>query len=198
MNIAKINTVDSGEVEKKWDCIYAKSDFSVPADVLIENRYLLPKKGCALDLASGLGANALYLAEIGLNTCAWDVSSVALNKLQQSAKKKKLKLSTKKIYIEAKVLPENTFDVIVISRFLDRSLSDAIIKSLKPNGLLYYQTYVKGKRDSIGPKNPDYLLDRNELLQLFCSLNVVVYRENSVIGDMACGERNEAHYIGQK
>ena len=189
---------DTALIKAKWDDIYEKSIFSHPVDVLVENDYLLPKKGCALDLASGLGANALFLAEKGLAVHAWDISSVALNRLKQNAALKNLKVSVKQVLIQPKVLPKNTFDVIVLSRFLDRSLCNAIMESLKPDGLLFYQTYVRDKLASSGPKNPDFLLARNELLKLFQPLKVVVYEENSLIGDLAYGERNEALFVGQK
>jgi 2-polyprenyl-3-methyl-5-hydroxy-6-metoxy-1,4-benzoquinol methylase len=198
MNISKFNSVDSNEVETKWDHIYSNNSFSEPAKVLVDNNFLLPGQGYALDLACGLGANALYLAEAGLNTSAWDASSVALNILEQGAKQKNLELSIKQVFIESNKLPKNTFDVIVVSRFLDRSLCRAIIDSLKLDGLLFYQTYVREKLSPIGPKNPDFLLGRNELLKLFYSLTTVVYREHSLVGNVECGERNEALYIGQK
>ena len=185
-------------IESKWDRIYKDSDFSVPANVLLDNEFLLPEQGLALDLACGLGENALFLAEKGLESNAWDISSVALEKLKLKAKKKNLNISVKQRYIEPNCLPENVFDVIVLSHFLDRSLCNAIMDSLKPDGLLFYQTYVREKLDSVGPKNPDFLLGRNELLMLFSPLTVVVYRENSLVGQLDCGERNEALYIGQK
>lgn len=189
------NTVS---IEAKWDAIYQKNDVSLPADVLVDNSFLLPKEGCALDLASGLGANALFLAEKGLDVHAWDISSVALNILKQNALQKKLRVSVKQLFIQPEVLPKNTFDVIVLSRFLDRSLCNAIMEGLKPDGLLFYQTYVRDKVALNGPRNPDFLLARNELLQLFKSLTLVVYRENSLVGCLQCGERNEALFVGQK
>jgi SAM-dependent methyltransferase len=163
---------------------------------LTENIFLLPKNGTVLDLACGLGANALLLAKKGLKTHAWDNSAVALKKLNENAVKRNLSVITKKVFIEPISLPKNTFDVIVVSRFLDRFLCDAIIDSLKQGGLLYYQTYTKEKLNEKGPNNPAFLLDKNELLKLFNSLQLVVYRDNSVIGDVQFGERNEAFYIG--
>ncbi len=185
-------------IESKWDCIYGQADSSVPIEVLLNNTFLLPAEGVALDLACGLGANALLLAEHGLDTHAWDVSSVALAKLTQNAQNKSLKLTIKQLFIEADKLPKNSFDVIVLGHFLDRSLCDAIMDSLKPDGLLFYQTYVREKVGSKGPNNPVFLLARNELLELFSPLKVLVYRENSRVGNLACGERNEALFIGQK
>jgi len=185
-------------IKAKWDSIYKDSDDSVAADVLRENSFLLPQQGQALDLACGLGANALLLAKNGLEVHAWDVSSIALSKLQQKAKQQNIEIVSKQIFVKASDLPINHFDVIVISRFLDRSLNAAISASLKKDGLLFYQTFSREKRDPLGPNNPDYLLARNELLTLFQHLQVVVYRENSHIGNLACGERNEVLFVAQK
>jgi len=188
----------SSTIEAKWDLNYEKNNISIPADVLLDNVYLLPKKGSALDLACGLGANALFLAEKGLHTHAWDISTVALDRLQLNAQHKQLKVSTRHVFLEPDILPKNTFDVIVITRFLDRKLCNAIMESLKPNGLLFYQTYVRDKLASVGPNNPSFLLARNELIQLFKPLKLVVYKENHLIGDLQCGERNEALFVGHK
>ncbi len=193
-----MDSINSLAIEKKWDKIHARNSRVQVAKILDKNRFLLPKQGKALDLACGLGANALLLAEHGLDTHAWDISSVALKKLQLFALKKHLNLSTKQVVIKANILPKNTFDVIIITRFLDRSLTNEIMESLKMGGLLFYQTYVKDKIDSNGPSNPNFLLARNELLRLFKPLTLVNYRENNLIGTLELGERNEALYIGQK
>jgi len=185
-------------IEEKWDRIYQKNKDSIPADVLVNNDFLLPNNGCALDLACGLGANAMFLAERGLDVHAWDVSSVALSLLKQQASQSNLKISMKQRFIEPNSLPKNTFDVIVLTRFLDRSLCNAIMDSLKTGGLLFYQTYVRDKLDAGGPSNPQFLLARNELLELFKALRLVTYRENNLIGNLECGERNEALFVGQK
>ncbi len=190
--------MDKPSIESKWDSIYQKQYHSVVADVLLNNAFLLPENGVALDLACGLGENALFLAEKGLDVQAWDISSVALDKLKQKASKNQLKVTTKQRYIDPNTLPKNTFDVIVLSHFLDRTLSNAIMDGLKADGLLFYQTYVREKISSVGPKNPDFLLARNELLRLFSHLKVLMYRENSLVGNLSDGERDLALFIGQK
>lgn len=192
------NLLNKISTKEKWNNIYKKQGVSIPANVLLNHHYLLPTRGCALDLACGLGANALYLAKKGLDTHAWDISTVALNQLQQNAVHTNLKINVKQLEIDSSSLPINTFDVIVISRYLDRTLCKSILASLNQGGLLFYQTYVRDKIDSTGPKNPDYLLARNELLGLFSELKLVFYHENSLLGNTNIGERNEALYIGQK
>ncbi len=183
----------------KWNKIYGNSEASTAvADVLQQNRFLLPKSGRALDLACGLGANALFLADHGLETHAWDISTVALNKLTGQAGQKQLKINCKQLDIQSENLPEQHFDVIVLAHFLDRSLCNAIMSALKADGLLFYQTYSKDKIAPCGPKTPDFLLARNELLELFKPLNVLVYKEHGRVGDLQFGERNMALFVGQK
>ena len=186
-------------IKDKWDSIYRSSQTkSEVASVLLNNDCLLPKQGAALDLACGTGANALFLAGKGLTVHAWDISSVALDKLGQQAQEKNLSIQLKNCHITADVLPENSFNVIVVSRFLDRTLCPAIMAALKKQGLLFYQTFNINKLSSQGPTNPDYLLQKNELLDLFRPLSVVYYQEYAQIGDMHYGNRDESLYIGQK
>ena len=184
----------------KWNHIYTQSDQGLhPAvQVLTENDFLLPQTGAALDVACGLGGNAIFLAEQGLSVTAWDVSSVAIGKLTAYAVQKGLNVNACQQKITANSFKEYSFDVIVVSRFLDRTLSDAIIGALKPDGLLFYQTFTREKTSPRPPNNPDYLLGCSELLALFSPLRVIFYRENALIGEQLRGLRNEAQFIGQK
>jgi len=186
-------------LESKWNAIYgAGKGNSLPAQVLVDHQFLLPLTGAALDLACGLGENALLLAKQGLTVEAWDISTVGLQKLQEKSASKALSIKTCAEEISASSLLKNSFDVVVISRFLDRSICNAIMESLKPNGLLFYQTYTQQKVVEVGPKNPRFLLAENELLSLFSELAVVFYTEYSDLGQTNSGLRNEAQFIGRK
>lgn len=186
------------QLQQKWDQIYSTPSESKPLELLTKNYFLLPQSGKSLDLACGTGANALFLAEQGLESYAWDISENALNQLQHQAQKKSLQVNTLQQYISNKSFTSEFFDVIIVSRFLDRSLSHEIIDSLKPGGLLFYQTFIKEKININGSSNPNFLLDRNELLYLFQPLQVIYYRENHQVGHLAVGERDLASFIGQK
>jgi len=169
-----------------------------PAYVLREFQHLLPVEGVALDLASGLGANALFLAQHNLQAHAWDISSVAIEKLNAAAKSLHLNLNTEVRDVVAKPPEENSFDVIVVSHFLDRKIMPDIIAALRQNGLLFYQTFTKARARKSGPTNETYRLGKNELLSLCEDLDVIVYREEGLIGDSDSGFRNEAIFIGQR
>jgi tellurite methyltransferase len=188
------------ELREKWDRIYSLDEpgKQAPAPVLAENAFLLPTAGTALDLASGLGANAIFLAEHGLTVTALDISSTAIEKLSAYACNRRLAIEARQEAVTPASLPSSAYDAIVISRFLDRSLNDAIIDALKPGGLLFYQTFTRLKVAAEGPNNPAYLLETNELLDLFSPLRTVFYRENAAIGDIRLGLRNEAQFVGQK
>jgi len=184
-----------------WDQRYTIINTSPhPARVLTDNQHLLPNRGQALDLACGLGGNALWLAERGLSVEAWDCSAVALDKLQKSATQRNLNITTRTVDLDEELLPQAAFDLIVVSGFLSRTLCPSISAALKPGGLLAYQTYTRERVDTFpaGPKNPDYLLAPGELLKLFPTLAPCVYREEGDLGDQQQGLRNYAYLLASQ
>lgn len=168
------------------------------SQVLEEYAHLLPDSGVALDLACGLGANALFLARRGFKTHAWDISDVAIDRLKEICQSMSLHIEMQVRDVVTEPPAKNSFEVIVVSRFLDRRLSSPIISALKPGGLLFYQTFIVDKAQGCGPDNPDYLLQQNELLQMFRPLIVRVYREEGLQGNVEKGFRNEAMLVAQK
>ncbi len=186
--------------KKKWDKNYdsCSSDYPSPAEVLRQNQHLLPSQGSALDLACGRGANAICLAEKGLTVSAWDISASALEHLANEATNKGLIIELEPRNISEHPPKPNSFDVITVSNFLERELIDDIRKAIKPDGLIFYQTFIIDKVSNIGPSNPDYLLDNNELLNFFSEWKVVLYREEGLLGNVDSGFRNQAMLIAQK
>jgi tellurite methyltransferase len=185
---------------EKWDQRYRKerADEPAAARVLAENDHLLPRRGTALDLACGRGGNALLLAAAGLDTHAWDISAVALEMLSDAAARKGLVIHTRQCDISATPPEAASFDVIVVSRFLDRDIIPPLVAALRQDGLLFYQTFTADKNPSVGPSNPAYMLHRGELLELFAGLQPVLYREEDRIGDPGRGFRDEAMIIAQR
>lgn len=186
--------------KQKWDKIYAARTTSAiqPAHVLAEYGYLLPSKGIALDLACGLGGNALFLAQLGLNTHAWDISEQAIDKLSQSFDSHAIQLSARVRDVQEEPPAVNSFDVICVSYFLERKLAENIVAALKPNGLLFYQTFIKENVTEHGPSSPNYRLGENELLDLFAPLHLLVYQELGCVGDVMQGMRDCAMLVAQK
>lgn len=185
---------------EKWDAIYRAGGHQrrQPARVLKEFAHLLPAGGKALEPACGNGANAMFLARHGLETWAWDISQEAIHNLDEEAKRAGLQIHVRVCDVVTDVPPANSFDVIVVSYFLERQLIPHLISALNPAGLLFYQTFIRERVDDTGPANDNYRLAGNELLQLCHELHIVLYHEEGLVGNTQCGFRNEAMLIGQR
>ena len=188
---------------KKWDEAYQNADIATvkPAQVLSENAHLLPssllQSSNALDLACGRAGNAIFLAEQGFNVDAVDISPKVLERLEVFIKQQSLSISCECRDIETKGLSGKKYDVIVVSYFLNRELFAQIINALKPNGLLFYETWSQEKVDDSGPSNPDYRLKAGELLELSQTLRLLFYREEGEQGNTSKGTRNVAMLVAK-
>jgi len=189
------------ESQNKWNNIYAGAIIGSQevSRVLAENEHLLPKEGRALEIACGTASDSIFLAQHGLQTDAWDISDAVVAKINSYAVENKLSLSAEVRDINVQPPHDDSYDVIVLAHFLERKIVPALINSLKPGGLIFYQTFVKDVTPSYsGPSNPAFRLEMNELLQLFPGMQLVVYREEALIGDVSKGFRNEAMMIARK
>jgi len=179
----------------EWNARYQVNDEQpVACEVLANYTHLLPTTGKALDLACGLGANARLLSQYGLETHAWDYADVAIAQLQQRAPT--IHTQVKDI-IQQPPTPA-TYDVIVVCHFLERALIRPIINALKPNGLLFYQTFIQEQVSDRGPKRAEFRLSNNELLQLCHELRLLIYHEEGRVGNLTQGFRDQVLFIGQK
>jgi tellurite methyltransferase len=186
--------------DKFWNDRYIKMDKKQKTDsFLTRNRHLLPVKGQALDLACGLGENAIFLAKCNLQVDGWDFSEIAIDQLKKEAERQGVDISTKVWDVTAGDWPEEQYDVVTVSRFLDRSIAPSLIRVLKPGGLLFYKTFVHLTVDGKGPANPAFRLGKNELLSLFFpALELVFYQEEWEIGSGGSEDRDSAFFIGRR
>jgi SAM-dependent methyltransferase len=188
-------------IVEKWNSRYADRS---PADqqaceILQEYAHLLPSDGKALELASGLGGNALFLAQQGLDTTAWDISSLAVEKMNTFANDKAWSLKAEVRDVEKDPPKKESFDIIVVSYFLYRELLPFLSAALRFNGLLFYQTFTTERpEDSPGPSNPNFLLQPNELLKTFSEMKVLAYREDGKSGHLHKGRRGIASLVAQR
>jgi len=188
------------EPRERWDTRYREADpgTASPAEVLVSYAHLLPAHGSALDLACGLGANARLLAARGLSTRAWDLSPVAIDKLAVVARDEGLPIEARVRDVVAAPPGPDSFDVIVVAHFLERTLFPCLVAALRPGGLLYYQTWTRETVSEHGPANPAYRLEPGELLRAFAGLRLLAYREEGCVGDTAAGWRDQAWLVGMK
>lgn len=122
----------------RWDERYADRGLPTPAppDAFAGRLDLVPGEGRALDIASGLGAQALWLAQRGLDVTALDVSPVAVDLLRRGAFDAGLGVDTRVVDLDAG-LPAHLgrFDVIVCQRFRQPALYGPIVDHLTDRGV---------------------------------------------------------------
>ena len=154
-----------------------------PARFLTQQLHRLPK-GKALDVAAGAGRNALYLASHGFHVDAIDRDEQAMAQLTAAAKQRNLpNLSVRAIDLERTTdvrveFPKQEYDIIVVFFYLHRALFPALIDSLKPNGVLIYETFlIDNYVHHRHPRRWEFCLAHNELLRLTSALRVLSYDE---------------------
>ena len=156
-----------------------------PAQFLVDNAYLLPK-GRVLDIAMGAGRNAIYLAKMGFEVEGVDISSEAVNLAMESALKAGVTIRGQVVDLDKHYLiQEDTYDVILCFYYLQRSLISQIRKGLRLGGMVVYETFIVDQAQFGKPKNPDYLLKHNELLEMFREFRCLRYREGIFEGPIA-------------
>ena len=149
--------------------------------------------GSALDVAGGAGRHALWLAQQGWSVKLLDISEAAVALARENAARVLpsplgTPVSTAPLFVAEVVdlnatpdLGDQQYDLVIVFRYLQRELFPSLIRALRPNGFLIYQTYITAQEKcSGGPTNPNYLLQPNELLEAFSSMRVLHYREHTV------------------
>lgn len=134
--------------------------------------------GRALDVAAGHGRHALTLAAAGLHVTAIDRRLEALAAASAAAAARGLRLRCVCADLTQFPLPRNRFDVVVVTRYLDRSLFPALRDALVPGGVLLYETFTEHQlRYNHGPRSRAHLLAPGELRWLLRGMQVLVDEE---------------------
>jgi tellurite methyltransferase len=162
--------------KEKWDSRYSAKARRVPdADSLLTGYSSFLSSGIALDLASGRGGNALFLAGRGYAVHALDISIGALSILQEEACRRRLDVQCIVADLDYFPLPGATYDVGTVFYFFDEALIPGIRACLKDGGLLFYATY-NHRHLVVRPEfNPDYLVDAHKFPQLFKDFDILIH-----------------------
>jgi len=143
-----------------------------------------------LDVASGRGRHALLFAASGFSVTAVDRDASALDELTASAQALGVTVAVRAddMEVDGYTFGPDTWDVIVVTRYLHRPLFPALRAALAPGGVLVFETFTIAQRDEpTGPSCPDFLLEPGELLRLVAPLEVLDHYE---------GERDGRHLAG--
>jgi len=149
-----------------------------PSRWLVKNFGLLPK-GLALDLAMGRGRNAIYLATRGFDVDGVDVDPSAVAEARTSARKMNAPIRAVVGNLEdgTYIIPEETYDVIVVFNYLHRPLFGDIRDGVRPGGVVLYETFNEDQPSYGRPTDPNFLLRHGELREVFGDWEILAERE---------------------
>ena len=155
-----------------------------PAQFLVENVEILAKDR-VLDVAMGNGRNSIYLAKLGFSIEGIDISKEAVSTALELAQKAGVTINTQVVDLERYVIKKEAYEVIMCFNYLQRSLIPQIKDGLVKGGMVVYETFIVDQAQFGKPKNPDYLLKHNELLNMFSDFRCLRYREGIFEGSRA-------------
>lgn len=159
----------------KWNRRHMERPAPEGPSTIVAEHLALAEPGRALDIAAGLGKNAIYLARNGFAVEAVDISDAALTCYAGTHPR----ISAVCTDLDTFDIPPGRYNLIINIRFLHRRLFPQIIDGLVPGGVLIFQTWIRHPEDpSQEPVCKDYLLRENELLHAFLPLRIVTYRES--------------------
>ena len=137
-----------------------------------------PSPRRALDLAMGRGRHALVLAEHGFRVFGVDVNLDAVRGAVAQAAAHGLVVRGWCADLTEFPLARERFELIVVTRYLQRDLFPPLRDALTPGGVLLYETFTEAQRGrGRGPTSPDHLLAPGELRARFGAFEVLFYEE---------------------
>ncbi|WP_322051411.1 class I SAM-dependent methyltransferase [Paraburkholderia bannensis] len=142
--------------------------------------HLIAPGGTVLDLASGAGRHARWLAQQGHPVAALDRDPAALATMEGVPG-----IGTLECDLEGAPWPlpdDARFAAIVVTNYLHRPLMARLLDALAPGGVLIYETFAQGNETVGKPSNPAFLLAPGELLALCApTLRVIAYQDGFIL-----------------
>jgi tellurite methyltransferase len=146
--------------------------------LLTEFKTLLISQGKPiLDLACGNGRNGLYLHQHGLPVQFADKNSKVLEVLQKEKLIQKQHCICIDFETGEKVLQTESYQAIVVYRYLHRPLMEQIREAVEPGGIIIYETFTTENRQFGRPNRDAFLLQPNELKEMFSNWHCLHYFE---------------------
>jgi tellurite methyltransferase len=137
-----------------------------------------PSPRRALDLAMGRGRHALVLAEHGFRVFGVDMNLVAVRDAVAQASTRGLVVRGWCADLTAFPLARERFELVVVTRYLQRDLFPSLRDALTPGGVVLFETFTEAQRGlGWGPTSCDHLLAPGELRARFDALEVLFYEE---------------------
>jgi SAM-dependent methyltransferase len=137
--------------------------------------HLIPKDSSVLDIACGHGRHMRHFVSLGHLVVGVDRNPEAIAAVSPLGE-----AICADIENGPWPLAGREFGGVVVTNYLWRPLWPQILSSLKPDGVLIYETFSAGNQTVGKPSRPDFLLRPGELLMLCKDLRIVAFEEGFI------------------
>jgi len=167
--------------QARWDERYRQNHpaSKLTPDPWAESQARWLQGGRALDVACGRGRHTLWLARLGYQVDAVDISAVGLRGLAGRIRAERLSDKVRLIQADLEVWrpPANTYDLILVTRYFNRDLLASFAEALKPGGMVLYRTFHTDWLKIHPDFTAEYMLQPGEFTQLFADWEWLAYEE---------------------
>jgi tellurite methyltransferase len=176
-----------------WNERYANGNYATaePNKLLVEWAQKL-KAGYALDIACGVGRHAIFLAQHGWKVTAVDSSEVGIEITKARAAENNVSVKAVVADLEKgefTIVP-NYYDLICDFYYLQRDLFPKIREGVRTGGAFIGAIHIVGAKDDEEHMNPAFLLQEDELKELFKDWEIAHYYETKLVDD----DKGEHHH----
>ncbi|HCO42962.1 MAG TPA: SAM-dependent methyltransferase [Gammaproteobacteria bacterium] len=163
----------------RWEARYRSGTAAYAAQPAPFVQHWLPRlpRGRALDVACGLGATAIALAEAGFAVTGIDIAPTALARAREHADRRGVRVDWQCADLADHRLPADHYDLIVNIHYVNRDLLAQFADALRPGGWLLFEQHLRWPEPVAGPASDHYRLRTNELRHLLWQLQLVHYEE---------------------
>jgi tellurite methyltransferase len=162
--------------KERWNIRHVEKPMPQYVAPILEKYIKEVSIGKALDVACGTGRNTHFLSDLGFSVDAIDLSDYALSCIREDEKINKYEVDLDEYNIQSR------YDLIININYLNRRLMLQMHEALEKGGVVIFETFIQAHdKPEKGSMNPDYLLEKNELLRVFCDLDIIYYEEKDIV-----------------
>lgn len=170
--------------------ITAKSNPNLTPDSWVQKYASFIPVGPVLDLACGNGRHGRYFLDLGYPVTFIDKDTSGIDDLSTHNNAELMSYDLENSYLESHNLEnsylksnnlkisapernapwpfkENQFSGIIVTNYLHRPLFFHLKTTVKPGGIIIYKTFSVGNEKFGRPRNPNFLLQEDELRTIF-------------------------------
>ncbi len=190
-----------------WNQRYQRDDFlfgEAPNQWLVSQGNELPTTGRVLSVADGEGRNSVWLASLGLEVDAFDISEVAVTKARAFAARKGCAIRYAVMDADRVMWPTALYDAVVaiFIQFADPSMRRRLFhhmsQALKPGGALLLQGYAPKQLHyrTGGPPIRSHLYTEAQLRKELAQLQISSLRCYEADVQEGSGHRGRSALVG--